>query len=58
MIKLARKIKKQRIKIAKVKCDINLLLYCKKNNLATISQDQSLLLLSITTYKIKYRVKC
>ena len=36
MIKLARKIKKQRIKIAKVKCNIHLLLYCKKNNLATI----------------------
>ena len=36
MIKLARKFEKQRVKIAKVKCDIRLMLYCKKNNLAPI----------------------
>ena len=36
MIKLATKIEKQRVKIAKVKCDIRFLLYCKKNNLAPI----------------------
>ena len=37
MIKLARKIKKKkRVKIAKVKCDIRFMLYCKKNNLAPI----------------------
>ena len=34
MIKLTRKIEKQRVKIAKVKRDIRLMLYCKKNNLA------------------------
>ena len=36
MIKLARKIEKQRVKIAKVKCDIGFMLYCKKIKLATI----------------------
>ena len=36
MIKLARKIELQHVKIAKVKCDIRFLLYCRKNNLAPI----------------------
>ena len=36
MIKLARNIWKQRVKIVKAKCDIKLMLYFKKNNLAPI----------------------
>ena len=36
MIKLARKIEKRRVKIAKIKCHIKFILYCKKNNLAPI----------------------
>ena len=36
VIKLARGIEKQRVKIAKVKCDIKVLLYYKKINLAEI----------------------
>ena len=36
MIKLAREIEKQHVKIAKIKCDTKFMLYCKKNNLAPI----------------------
>ena len=36
MIKLARKIENEGVEIAKIKCDIKFLLYCKKNNLAPI----------------------
>ena len=36
MIKLARRIKKQLVKIAKIKCDIKFMWYCKKNNLVPI----------------------
>ena len=31
MVKLARRIEKQRAETAKVKCDIKVMLYCKKN---------------------------
>ena len=44
MIKLAREIEKQHVKIAKIKCCIKFLLYCKKNNLAPI-------------FTIKYHIK-
>ena len=33
ILKIIRKIEKQRVKIAKVQCDIKLILHCKKENL-------------------------
>ena len=46
---IARTIEKQRVKLAKVNCDIKSLIYCKKNNLTSISQDLNLLLKSFHT---------
>ena len=57
MIKLARNIQKKRVKVVKAKCDIKLMLYFKKNTQHQSSQEESLLLETVTTYGIKYHVK-